>query len=257
VGTDNKIIGIKMSNKKVNIYQIYHQPELVTKLDPAFIPYDHCEFTKNNPEISLKLREWPIMRNLGLAKAKEDKADVWGFVSYAFNEKTNTPGQNFIDFIKNNPDNDVWFMEPKYYPINPFMNPWIQGDMFHPGISDIANSFLQINRKPVNVRKIPMPICWYNYFAGTEVFWQKYFQMIDNLILLSEREPQLYKKLFQEGPVHRGETTTPYFIFVIERLFPTLLAISELKYLGYKYRHNDFNVTTASVVESLDQIYKH
>jgi hypothetical protein len=240
----------------IKIYQIYHRPELAAKLDLAFVPYDHCEFTKNNPEESLKWREWPIIRQHGLARAQADGADVWGFVSYAFNEKTNTTGQQFINFIQSNPDNDVWFMEPRYFPVNPFMNPWIQGDMFHPGISNIVNGFLQVNGKPIDVRKIPMPICWYNFFAGTEKFWARYFNMVDRMLAIADSNLEFKHILLETGPEHRGTTTTPYFIFVVERLFPTMLALTDIKYAGLHYRHNDFNVP-AEIFDTINLLYKH
>ena len=242
---------------KINIYQIFHQPELAALLDPAFLPFDHCDYTEQNPETSNLLREWPILRDIGYKRAVEDKADVWGFVSYKFQEKTNLIGQQFIDFINDNPDNDVWFMEPRYVPANPFMNPWVQGDMFHPGISSIANHIIKVDGQSIDVRKIPMPLCWYNFFAGTEIFWQKWFSIVDAMLSIADRDPAFKKVLLETGPEHRGETTTPYFIFVIERLFPTLLSVTEIKYAGLHYRHNDFNVPADSIFETINALYKH
>ena len=88
---------------KINIYQIFHKTELKSLLDPDFIPLDHCDYTQNNPEESNKWREWPILKKIGYDLAKADDADIWGFVSYKFNEKTNCSGKDFINFIKNKP----------------------------------------------------------------------------------------------------------------------------------------------------------
>ena len=227
---------------KINIYQIFHKTELKSLLDPDFIPLDHCDYTQNNPEESNKWREWPILKKIGYDLAKADDADIWGFVSYKFNEKTNCSGKDFINFIKNNPDADVWFMEPNYKPFNPFLNPWQQGELYHPGISNIPNFMFQAAGNQINVMEIPMRICWYNFFAGTEKFWKLYFEVIDNMIEVAQQHKGLNDALFNIGASHGNDPTVPYFIFVVERMFPTILALSDLKAAGLSYNHDDFQL---------------
>ena len=243
-----------MSEKNVKIYQIYYLNEQVSRLDPAFTPYDNCN-PPYDKDTSNRLREWPIIRTHGLERAKNDNADIWGFVSYKWDEKTLISGQKFIDFIKTNPDNDVWFMEPNYKPFNPFMNSWIQGDLFHPGISNIVNSFLQFDSTKIDVRKIPMPICYYNFFAGTAKFWNRYFQVMDNLIKICENDPELKKIVFETGAGHGNDPTVPYFIFIVERMFPTIISLMGLDSAGLKYKHNDFVISPSSILEFVDRIY--
>ncbi len=223
----------------INIYQIYHQADLKAKLDPAFIPYDHSIYTSENKDLSNRFREWPIIRDFGYKQAIDDKSDIWGFVSYKFQEKTNTTGQQFVDFIQANPDNDVWFMEPEYVN-NPFFNPWTQGDRYHPGVSQIPNAIFKKDGVSIDVKTIPMPFCWYNFFVGTEKFWNQYFHLIDTIIETSKTSPKLEKILFDTGAGHGNDPTVPYFIFVVERMFPTLLATSNLKSAGLKFKHADF-----------------
>lgn len=226
-------------NEKVNIYQIYYLEQQKAILDPAFIPYDN-----SNPpfgqDISNKIREWPIIRRYGLEKAIADNASVWGFVSYKFQEKTNTTGQQFVNFIKNNPDNEVWFMEPVYKPQNPFFNPWIQGDVHHPSISFVMNSIFEFAGSKVDVKQIPMPFCWYNFFAGTKKFWNLYFQIMDEIIQVSKNHSGLNQVMFETGAGHGNDPTVPYFIFIAERMFPTILALTGIKYAGMPYEHADF-----------------
>jgi hypothetical protein len=245
-----------MTDKNVKIYQIYYLNEQVSKLDPAFVPYDN-----SNPpytaEESNKLREWPILRTHGLERAKKDNADIWGFVSYKWDEKTQIPGQKFVDFIKANPDNDVWFMEPHYKPFNPFMNSWIQGDMFHPGITKIVNSIMTLNNIPLDVRKMTMPLCYYNYFAGTKKFWDIFFNYIDQIISVANNNTGFYKSLFETGAGHGNDPTVPYFIFIVERMFPTVITLSGLKHIGLKYHTNDFLIDPKQLISVVDTLYKH
>jgi hypothetical protein len=231
-----------MSEKTVNIYQIYHQSTLKPNLDPAFVPFDHCEFTANNPDLSNSWREWPVIRDLGLKQAQADNADIWGFVSYKFQEKTNVTGQQFIDFIKDNPDNDVWFLEPYYTPRNPFLNPWQQGELYHPGITQIPNFIFKAAGNDIDVSKIPMRLSWYNFFAGTEKFWNLYFEVIDTIINVAKEHEGLNEVLFNTGAGHGNDPRVPYFIFVVERMFPTILAMSDLKAASLIYKHSDFQL---------------
>lgn len=247
---------IIIPDRSVNIYQIYHKPELKVHLDPAFIPFDHCDFTAQNPELSAAWREWPILRNFGLQRAQEDNAEVWGFVSYKWAEKTQVPGQKFVDFIRANPDNDVWFMEPRYMPFNPFVNSWIQGDMFHPGISKIVNSVMSINGHKANFRHIPMPLCYYNFFAGTEKFWSTFLSIIDKLIDTCQKDEALNKLVFETSANHGNDASVPYFIFLVERMFPTVITLSGLNYLGLKYHTNDFLVDPKNCIEVVDSYIK-
>jgi hypothetical protein len=222
------------------IYQIYHKPELLSFLDPAFIPFDHCEYTIENPEQSNIWREWPILRDIGFKKAQQDNADVWGFVSYKFNEKTNIKGQQFLNFIKDNPNNDVWFMEPQYVPKSPFMNCWHQGEIYHPGVSSVPNFMFKAAGNDIDVTTLNLRYCWYNFFVGNSKFWNIYFEAIDNILDTANKIPELHKFLFEESAGHGTDPRVPYWIFVVERMFPTLLALSDLRSAGLAYYHNDF-----------------
>jgi hypothetical protein len=79
-----------------------------------------------------------------------------------------------------------------------------------------------------------------NFFVGTEKFWNQYFHLIDTIIETSKKSPKLEKILFDTGAGHGNDPTVPYFIFVVERMFPTLLATSKLKSAGLKFKHADF-----------------
>jgi len=238
----------------VKIYQIYYLKEQLSRLDTAFTPYDNIN-PPYSAEESNKLREWPILRTYGLQRAEQDNADIWGFVSYKWDEKTNIPGQKFVDFIKANPDNDVWFMEPHYKPFSPFMNSWVQGDIFHPDISKMANAFLKANNISVDIAKVPMPLCYYNFFAGTRKFWITFFDFIDNMILFAKNNSDFHKAIFETGANHGNDKTVPYFIFLVERMFPTAITLAGLNYIGLKYHTNDFLIETNHLISVVNKIY--
>ena len=63
---------------------------------------------------------------------------------------------------------------------------------------------------------------------------------MDAIIEASKKSQNLDQILFHTGAGHGNDPTVPYFIFVVERMFPTLLALSNLKSAGLKYKHADF-----------------
>lgn len=215
----------------IKIYQIYFLEEHLQKLDSAFVPYDNSFGSPLNTQ----LREWPIIRETGLEKALQDNANVWGFVSHKFQEKTNTTGTEFIDFIKNNPDKDVWFMEPINYCTNHF-NPWHHGDECHTNISKITNDVFNRMGINIDVKSIKMPFCWFNYFAGTEKFWSIYFSVMDEFIKVSMEDEELNKLVFHTSAQYGPDPNVPYFIFIVERMFSTIISChDDIKAIGYRY----------------------
>jgi hypothetical protein len=220
---------------KTNVYQIFYLDEQLPLLDPAFVPWDN----RNNPLPAL--REWPMIREQGPARAAAEGADAWGFVSYKFKAKTNTEPQAFIDFIRANPHNDVWFMEPQPRPAWPWPNCWAQGDVYHQGITQLGNEILRRGGLNVNLSTIKMPWCFYNFYVGRPSFWKIYFDTIDELIRIAKSDPRLDQAVFEVGAGHGNDPTVPYFIFLVERMFPTILALNgKLRAKGMPYGHVDF-----------------
>ena len=60
------------------------------------------------------------------------------------------------------------------------------------------------------------------------------------MVAVCHEQPELKKMLWEAGAGHGNDPTVPYFIFVVERMFPTLIAMSNLKAAGLAYQHSDF-----------------
>jgi hypothetical protein len=222
----------------VKIYQIYYLDEQKSKLDSDFIPYDNTALTGSDLA-SRKLREWTVLLGDGQKRAKEDNADIWGFTSHKFAEKTNATGKDFIKFIHDNPGYDVWFMEPQYVN-NPFINVWDQGESCHPGIIQLINTVFKYSNIDIDVCPIPMPFCYFNFFAGNQKFWDILLGAVNEIIETSKHLPQLDKMLFYEEAGHKSDSTIPYFPFVAERMASTVMALGDIKSVGMPFYHSDF-----------------
>jgi len=215
------------------IFQIYFKPELVAHCDPAFTPLDNTE----NPRP--ELREWYVWdkehKNI-LAQ----ELDYWGFVSWKFQEKTGLTGQQAFDFINNNPGYDVYLFNPCIVNEAVFANSWEQGDIHHPNISGIGNTFFaKLGYEDIDVKSIILDrnkTVFANYVVGNQKFWTKFMEFSRNLFTEADKDPGFKQQVFGEGLsnyVH--DRSLPNFTFLIERLIPTFLELEELTSIGYKY----------------------
>lgn len=92
-----------MKSESIKILQSYYDPIQLPTLDPAFEALD--VFINPKPE----LREFQIYQMI-----KDDvqyqNYDYLGLMSHKFNAKTNIKGSDFLAFVKNNPEYDVYFI---------------------------------------------------------------------------------------------------------------------------------------------------
>ena len=85
----------------IKIFQLYYKPEQRAMLDPGFATIDNT--VNPRPE----LREWYIW-DREHEKIIASDLDYWGFVSWKFKDKTNLSSQQILDFILNNPPQNIF-----------------------------------------------------------------------------------------------------------------------------------------------------
>ena len=107
----------------------------------------------------------------------------------------------------------------------------------------------------MNVKKIPLPLCYYNFFVGTKKFWDVFLDHMNHIIKMAATQPDLHRALFEVGAGHGNDPTVPHWIFVVERMFPLIIALSGLNYIGLKYHTNDFLVDPKNCVEVVEKLY--
>lgn len=217
----------------IKIFQIYFKPELKAHCDPAFTPLDNT--ANPHPE----LREWYVWdREYENLAASE--LDYWGFVSWKFKEKTNLSGQQAIDFILTNPGYDVYLLNPCIVNEAVFINSWEQGDIHHPNISEIGNSFLKkIGYDDADVKSMLLDrntTVFANYVVGNRKFWNKFMEFSRKLFTEADKDPGFKQQVFGEGlSNYAHDRSLPNFTFLIERLIPTFIELEGLSAVGYKH----------------------
>ena len=221
-----------MSNS-MRIFQLYYKPEQEEHLDPAFVPYNNT--ANPHPE----LREWYLW-DKEYVNCLREGLDLWGFVSWKFKEKTGLDGQQFVDFIDANPGYDVYFVNPALINEAVFANSWEQGDLHHPDISEIGNSFFKkIGYENVSVKEVVLDrniTMFANYIVGTKHFWDKFIEFSNKLFTEGKKDPDFQKLVFGEGlSNYAGDPSLPNFTFLIERLIPTFIELEQLKSIPFGY----------------------
>lgn len=221
-----------MSNN-MKIYQLYYKEDQLDKLDPAFEPYDNT--TNPRPE----LREWYIW-DQAYRTCLDQGLTHWGFVSWKFKDKTGLTGKQFVDFIEQFPGYDVYFVNPCLINEAVFQNSWLQGDMYHPGISDIGNKFLEkIGHTDIDVKDFVLDrscTMYANYIVGSAKFWESFMKFSYRLFEESELDAEFKDMVFGPGKSNYGpDPSLPMFTFLIERLVPIFIELGGFNALPFSY----------------------
>jgi len=217
----------------MKIYQIYYKQEQIVHLDPAFVPYD------NSNNLRPELNEWAVWNEFyDTAEAKE--LDMWGMLSWKFKQKTNLTGQQFIDFVNDNPGYDVYFVNPAIVNEAVFLNGWEQGDFYHLGLSEIANNFLaKIGYSDLAVKELVLDrntTMFASYFVATRDFWDRYITFTRKIFIEAEKDIEFNNQIFGAGLSNYNlNKSLPQFPFLNERLISTFIDIEAINALSYQY----------------------
>lgn len=215
------------------IFQIYYRPDLVQHLDPAFTPLDNT--ANPRPE----LREWDVW-DREHETILEKGLDLWGFVSWKFKEKIGITGQQALDFINANLDYDVYLFNPCIVNECLFVNSWEQGDIHHPNISNIGDSFLEkLGYDSPQVKSILLDrnkTVFANYVVGNRKFWTEFMKFSRSLFTEAKKDPIFHHQVFGAGlSRYAHDNSLPNFTFLIERLIPTFLELEEFNSIGFTH----------------------
>lgn len=204
----------------MKIYQIYYDNASKEKLDPGFIPIDNTSNARSD------WREyWPI-RDYLLNNTINDE-DYYGFLSPKFSEKSGLNASD-VQYVVQKNQSDVVSFSPFFDQMAYFLNPFIQGDITHPGLLKCSQEFLHLNNIHIPLHKL---VCdhttsiFCNYFVARGKVWKKWFYYSEQIYNLCEAQQHLNlsKELNAIVPYKEGEKVAMK-VFLIERLITLILA---------------------------------
>jgi len=205
---------------RITVYQSFYENWQIEHLDSAFVPYD-CSM---HPHPQLYETYW-ILRLYESGGYRN--CDYSGLFSWKFFSKAKIPGPKFIEFVEKNPGYDVYFINPFPLLAYLFFNIWDEGEHCHPGLVGLSQSLITKANYPFSIldlrRNNQDTLLYCNYWVGNEKFWDTYIGFIQPLFSCCRNWDE------NEGPnpyfrltMYEGEEV-PFFPFVFERLFSTLL----------------------------------
>lgn len=233
-------------NKDILIYEpIYKDNQKIA--EPSFCPL----IIKDN-----SFSEWRELKHLIdlYASGSHLKAEYTGLFSPKFQLKTHISGEEFIDFVKNNPGGDVYFINPfpqiKYWSYNV----WMQGEIAHPGLKEATKQLLKAININIDIDCTPRQgsakLAYSNFWVASPNFWEHYVGNVLKPIyefLINNPNHKITHKLMTITKHTKNTTLLP---FIIERLFSTYLSFTQnLNIIPFKmtdsliinkYCNNDF-----------------
>lgn len=219
-----------MHNNDIKILQSYYKAEQKNNLDADFTPLDVAD----NPNPGL--RELPIYQKI-LTDPELENTKYLGLMSHKFGEKTHISGKQFIDFMHSNPGQDVYFINP--FPQNAYFsyNVWSHGELFHPGITDLANQLFQQAATDYNQytdkRNNHSNLLYCNFWVANKKFREHFLSELNALDKAARDLPPKTKQLLMGKTNHNEECIM--FPFIIERFFSTFILKHNYKTAAYKY----------------------
>lgn len=199
--------------KEIKIFQIYYDEPTRSKVDSAFIPLDNTENLRPD-----WCEYWPI-RNVLLNHSFADDAYL-GFFSPRFFEKTGMSGNEVLEKIRCN-DDEVISFSPYFDHGAIYANPFIQGEIHHPGLIETMQNVLTLLNVDLNLNLL---ICdqtttiFSNYFVARYSFWKKWFAYAEKIFEVCEGPAcDLKASLINATPYRKGAEYAMK-VFVLERL---------------------------------------
>lgn len=234
------------------IYQSYYKEEQKNLLNSEFTAFDNT--SNKRPD----LMEYYIF-NVGYKKASSEKLSHWGFVSWKWDQKCRVKPQKFIDFVDQNPNQDVYLINwtPYYESIN--WNIWTHGELCHPGLFSVAAKCLEETGYDSKILNCIMPRniwCFSSYFVASKKFWSEYLSFLKKFTNNIDNNPQL-KQLIDQKTVHIDQslinTNHSFFPFIVERMFSTFLLLNYQRYSICNYSDN-FRIYKKYIGDSYNDI---
>lgn len=231
-------------NSPIRIFQIYFDTWQRELLDPAFYPLDN---SRGNSE----WMEFNVFDQLARNPATQG-AQLWGALSWRFNEKTGLAGTELVKQILEHPGNDVYFCNPHPYNEALYHNMWLQGEVSHPQFVELVNAFyIATGLDPKELKGIEPSSNFSaaNYFVATPKFWEKFIPFIKRVLVTADKRMPpairdlVHSKVADDKGLHAGATYVP---FIVERLFMAFMRTEGKDLKAYKIslpeRERELNV---------------
>ena len=202
------------------IHQIFYDEKTKSDIENGFIPIDNSN--SQHPDL---FEFWVILKYL---RENDLKDDTWyGFLSPKFKAKTGFSAQFVDDYLNSrDPNTEVCLFSPSWDQLAYFLNPWEQGEVWHPGLTIAAQEFVDWSQLGIDLRHIVSASessVFSNYVIAKKQYWhswkilaERFFDYLETLTADSSA--------LQQTTHGARSRLYPMRTFVQER-FPTLVLL--------------------------------
>ena len=208
-----------------NIYQIYYNERTKNSLDPGFIPLDNSENLRPD------WYEFHVIRSF-LNKTKLNDNEWYGFLSPNFRGKTRLTSKainNFLDFSEGKAE--VALIPAGWDQIAYFQNPFEQGEIWHPGITELSQSvlnFMDFNVNLIDTVYHSGNFAFSNYIIAKPDYWYKWLSFANTFFELVENNSTNLSTYLQKHTTYGSSADqAPIKTFIQERM-PFLIILKNL-----------------------------
>lgn len=199
------------------IYQIYYDDKTKKKLLPGFIPLNNSSNLRPD-----WFEFWVILNFL---QNNELQSDAWyGFLSPKFYEKTGFNSEFVLWALENCESSaNVALFSPGWDQLAYFLNPFEQGELWHPGLLKLSQDFVNATGLDINLGRLitdSTTSVFSNYVIAKKEYWDDWRKLAEAFFLYAENNSN-YKNSTSYG---LNDSQFPMKTFIQERLATIILS---------------------------------
>ena len=169
---------------RILVYQIYFDADTEAKLLPGFIPLDN---RKNERPDWFEF--WVILNYLRSHPLEEES--WYGFFSPRFHEKTALDASSVFKILGSCDSwQNVALFTPDWDQLAYFLNPWEQGEVWHPGLTSLSQAFVERVGFRVDLRSLVTDLSrsvFANYIVAKKEYWSQWRTIAEQFFEFVER----------------------------------------------------------------------
>lgn len=210
---------------RTQIFQIFYDDESKKKILPGFIPLDNTNNLRPD-----WFEFWVILNFLRHNPLEEN---TWyGFLSPKFFEKTNLNSNLIFDVINlHGEDSDVALFSHGWDQIAYFLNPFEQGEVWHPGLMQASQNF--ISNCGINI-DLKLLVCdststvFSNYIIARKSYWVQWKRLAELFFEYVEIN-SMANTMTNYGSTNKNY---PLKTFIQERLVTLILSLNSFRVIS-------------------------
>lgn len=208
-----------MKKPTIHIRQIFYDAASRAALDRGFIPYDNT--ATERPDW---YEFWPMWK---FFKSNELDDNAWyGFVSPKFGPKTGFSSTRVKQILSEIHDtHEVALFTSTWDFIAYFQNAFEQGEVWHEGMTEVAQEFYRLIGYPVDIANLVNysgNSVTSNYVIAKPRYWRRWCEFGDRLMLIAHANTEFGARL--RGDTTYGPKRIAFKVFLQERLHSVILA---------------------------------